>query len=178
MTDSEKLLGDTLRKLEHEGTIQWGHKLEAQVRNNFRTPAPIDFLIVHNDRYYPVEVKEQGRNSIPFGHFKDEQRRLLHELPNALVLLRYFSADYNRNNFHYFEHYILARGEDWCPKLGEKGGLKLKDLLQSEEIIQLASHQNGVKKGFGDEAGLTTRDNLITGLENLIDALEVLTTGG
>lgn len=175
MTESEKILADTLRRLERDGEIQWGHKFEAQIHGKFRTPAPIDFLIVHDGIYYPLEVKEQGAISIPFGHFKDEQRRLLNALPNALMLLRYFSSDYTRNNLHYFEHYFLVRGADWCPVLEETGGgVKLSSLLSSDRAVHLANHQNGIKAGFDEEAGLTSRDNPSTGLSGFLEALEHL----
>lgn len=173
MTESEKLVADTLRLAERDGRIQWGHKFEAQIRGKFRTPAPIDFLIVHEDIYYPVEVKEQGAISIPFGHFKPEQKRLLNALPNALMVLRYFSSDYTRNNLHYFEHYFLARGSRWCPEPEEKGGgVKFSSLLESDSAVHLASHQNGIKTGFDEGAGLTSRDNPSMGLPRLIEALE------
>lgn len=174
-TTSEKLLKDTINKLKKEGKIINGNKYFQQVRGQFRTKAPMDFYIVDNDYHtHNIEVKEKGGITLPYSHFKDEQRRLLnHGIDNYTkywLLIRFFSSDYNRNNAHYFERYFLCDGRI-APDMGDSGSISMNDLLENEMVIEIASRMQGATKGIVEDAGLTTRENPTEGFSMFLKFL-------
>ncbi|MFW6118837.1 MAG: NERD domain-containing protein [Planctomycetota bacterium] len=177
-TKSEKIVGDTLRKLQKDGEVLWGYKMEAQLRGQYRTPAPLDFLVVLADgTYVPIEVKEQTGLSIPWGHWKEEQRRLLRELPNAMMLLRY-TADLTRASLNYWDFWWLVAGAWAPPPGGSGGGVKLssiRDQDQREGAVQaVAAVVAGTSQGLDEGVGLSTRGNPTKGLPSLLPAIHAL----
>gem|GEM_PF-7079946 len=169
---SQKVFKDTLIKLEEDKKILWGHKLEAQVHGKFRTPAPLDFIVVSgNGTYFPVEVKEISSTNLSIDHFKTRQYELLQILPNAQILIAFMSPDKTKRNPDYWEEWFTIPGNKLSGiKEASVSRKKLRKEFEDNpegdtQLVAEFKHREYI--GIEENAGQTTRGNPSKGLTNI-----------
>jgi len=169
-TESEKVLKDTLCRMQHDRFITLGLRNNMGGRN-YSAKAPIDFTVidVEGDTHW-LEVKEVGRPTLPYGQFDEQQRHLLHVARNAWCLLRFYDGEHTKAHSCYWEEWFVVDG-CLAPEEGEHGSLGVTRLLENVENSQLKHHiagyQHGQPWGFSDDAGRTTRGNDSVGLTEI-----------
>lgn len=164
-THSEKVVKDTLHKMEADGDILWQMRLKQVSGPAYSTKAPLDFVVATNDGVtHWIEVKEAGRPTMQFGQFKPKQRKLLHNVNNTWLVLRFYDGEHTRAHSCYWEEWCFLPGTE-APQPEEAGSLGVAQWVGTES--HLAGYKHGEKWGLSEDAGRTTRGNPSTGLTNL-----------
>lgn len=170
ITESEKLVCDTIRGLDRRGEIAWGDRFNAYRGGQYSSKCPIDAFMTLNDGFTVyLEVKESGNKSIAMSQFKDRQKSLLlngvMEHSAFLCVCRAFTKDIHKNSQEWFEIYSLVKGSD----LMERGSFNPADLSQVGEVLVETKYRN--TKGVSN-CGVSTRGNETEGIENFKEKVE------
>ncbi len=171
------LTGYTLRRLRADERVLWWHKFEAQIRGpKFRTPAPIDYLLVlpSGETIY-VECKQCGKRSLPPGSNPD-QRSILRRVPTAFLLVRFYAADMRKNSGEYWEEIWLLHGSRVTAE--DKGNNITVEQLRKLEAEGgparlVAQMRAGTARGVDDSYGRNEKGKAVVGLSEFpLDWLE------
>jgi hypothetical protein len=170
LTESEKVVKDTLKRMEHDGDVIIQHNISTA---KFSSES-IDFHVVSKDSYsHIIEVKEMGVGKLYESLFKDDQIRALasavlnreqsHTKP--WIICRFHTNDLTRRSNDYFEHYIMAPGYYVQQDAGRE------QIMEAGDTYYLGGMENGETEGIDPEFGMTSQGNDDKGLPKLKEIL-------
>lgn len=163
ITDSERVIRDTLRRLRLESEVLFFQR--------YVTPRyfkePVDFVVIDSSgRTHLIEVKETGGNSIARSQFKDYQydllsdERLNHNDPitTSTIIARFHSQDRTKNHSHYYDLYFAVPGDFVEP--GASGSITVSRCRDTDDAVFLGGYEHGGYVGAMEEdAGVSPDDN-------------------
>lgn len=168
ITDSEKLVTDTVRALEKNGDIVDGDRLDAYSGAGYQSSCKMDAFMVRHDGYTIwIEVKESGQKRMAMSQYKDDQMDILKngvmDHSAYITIIRLFTDDIHKNSQEWFQRYAVVNGANlensgtWNPiDLEEKGIIVAETRFRETEGIE--------------KCGVTTRGNKCDGLVDLLNA--------
>jgi hypothetical protein len=164
--ESEKVVGDTFRKMEADGRVEFFHRCNTP--QYFREP--IDFFVSTPDsRTHYIEVKESGDGNVAESQFKDYQKELLEtNLFNqdgsgtrAWIIARLFDGEHIRSHSNYYEWYFLLPGS-MCSDT-----ISIAECRRHDGCHYLGKYEYGEWVNMSDDDGLTTKGNPTRGIEDI-----------